>query len=815
MNGDDHAGIESMWGNPGLPASESCPSSSILKRIGEEDFAPDVFDRLEKHIEKCPACQSILQGWADADRVPGWDSGSTEVEGAGQETRDFGQVPALPGFRMIRELGRGGEGVVHLAEEVETQRLVALKFVPGGWTVNPSGRNRWLRQVRATAQLQNENVVRLYRIEETSYWYVMVLEFVPGGTLRDRVAKPLEPAAAAGITARLASAVEEIHRAGIWHLDLKPSNVLLDGPKDLEPERCVPKISDFGIAMRHERGTGESVHGGTPAFMAPEQAMADVESIGPAADVYGLGAILYFLLTARAPYEGSSPRELLDRVRKETIDFPESAKQAVPPELLAICSQAMARKPARRYGSPGEFAEVLTNWLESCETTGDGPGSSRGSNGRKLARVVTLSCLVLVAFWTVSKWNSPSGSNQVSVVEPLTKTEWIQELRQTSPGVFFGPRLRRLIDSSKIRTQELIERTPGNPEELASAGMLMQGLASRFVSSLHKNLYESVDDLLDCSVRLLTQSHKLDPDNQTTIRELALAEFSYGSIKLRDLESDKSSFDRMATENIGHLQRAMAWIDRLPNSRNQRHLVALVLNRARDQFNDAQVKGLESTAAIWRNFHRECESNWAELAKWEEISLRIDLFYLRDFGVPLSESTIDDEERRMLERELVMFRLQDSVFRTGPIDQDPDPAEIGAILKKGEDSLRKLGRNPDLLPSIVYEDLIRPVAAASTWFRAQGQIDRAVVLARRYRNVGQYVVELFPERYECYLALCEAHLQDWKNALKAEDPVGAEVALRKSLEEAQRATQIAPGQQAARAMLEDRESRLARFRAGD
>ncbi|MBI1324674.1 protein kinase [bacterium] len=809
--------------DPGPSWTNDCPPESLLRRIGDDEIAEVLYSKLERHIETCPDCQAILQDWADSDRVPAYsiDAGGFHAESS--DTDEFEVVPAIPGFRLIRELGRGGEGVVHLAEESETQRLVALKFLPGGWMADPEGRSRWLRQVRATARIQHENVVRLYRIEETSRWYVMVLEYVAGGTLRDRVDRPLTPVAAATLVHRLALAVGEIHRAGIWHLDLKPSNVLLDGSESTVLENCTPKISDFGIAMRDELTANEQSHGGgTPAFMSPEQAGRGMRRLGPATDVYGLGAILYYCLTAKPPFEGTSTSESIYRVLNEPLRFPELTEVTIEPQLIAICRKAMAKSPTSRFSNPGQMAKALGQWIASnsaCVSVGTETNRPVLSGKIRNARsFVTLSLIALsISLYPLARWFSSVDRDENS--EPLTKTEWIQELRQVEPSVFFGPRLDRLIASSRQRTEDLLSVSTGDPEELARFGMMLQATAARFCSSLNKELFEAADDLFECAVRLLERSDELAPGNQATIRELALTEFSFGHVKDNDLEADEAAVIKKFQQDVRHFERASLWIDRIEDHRSRVHLASQILDRAREHAFNANLKGLTRAAQVWNDFHEKCETQWSDLADSEEIRLRLALFDRQEFEPRLSSvrkkdhSTLDESTRLLLERELVMYRLVPLVFRAGKVHAEPTVEEMESVLKDAEGLLKKMGRNPELIITIAYEELIRPVATVSTWLRANGNWPIAQSLANRYRIIAQALNQRYPDRFECYLALSESYLQNWKNALQAQDPAGAEAGLKVSLEMAQRATRIAPGNVKARAMLEDRESRLARFQA--
>ena len=227
----------------------------------------------------------------------------------------------------------------------------------------------------------------IHRVDETEEWLWLVIEYVSGGTLKDRLTEPLPPRDAARLMETIARAVGYFHARGVCHLDLKPSNILLDGEPGAAWETVSPKISDFGIArLEGEPGTTETgANGpkGTPSYMAPEQVAALPGTIGPAADIYALGALLYHLLTGRPPFQGASSAETLDQVRNQdpvpprgsTAGFPATSKPSASPvwkkprtdatdpprpwpATCASGSKVVRSRPAAcpRWGTPGACA---------------------------------------------------------------------------------------------------------------------------------------------------------------------------------------------------------------------------------------------------------------------------------------------------------------------------------------------------------------------------------------------------------------------------------------------------------------------------
>jgi predicted Ser/Thr protein kinase len=269
--------------------------------------------------------------------------------------------PQVPGFEILGELGRGGMGVVYRARQINLNRLVALKMILAGAYAGEQDRARFRAEAEAVAQLQHPNVVQIHEVGEAAGHPFFALELVDGGSLdRQLQGTPQPPRQAAQLVATLARAMHYAHRHGIVHRDLKPANVLLtaDG---------TPKITDFGLAKRLDNPAGQTASGailGTPSYMAPEQAAGKSRQIGPPADVYALGAILYECLTGRAPFRAATPLDTLLLV-VSTDPVPLSRLQpGMPRDLETICLGCLRKEPGQRYASALALADDLERFVK-------------------------------------------------------------------------------------------------------------------------------------------------------------------------------------------------------------------------------------------------------------------------------------------------------------------------------------------------------------------------------------------------------------------------------------------------------------------
>ncbi|MCI0458809.1 MAG: serine/threonine-protein kinase, partial [Gemmataceae bacterium] len=282
-------------------------------------------------------------------------------------------------YELLEEIARGGMGIVYKAHHSRLNRTVALKVILAGHFASREAVERFQLEARAAAHLDHPGIVPVYEVGEVEGQHFFTMALVGGGSLHQLLAEgPLPPLEAARLVRQVAEAVQYAHDHGILHRDIKPQNILLHrsegstganlngpgmGTAVTSPSKSgtlTPKLADFGLARTQESAlsvTGEVL--GTPSYMPPEQAGGDGKRIGPAADVYALGAVLYCLLTGRPPFQSASVMETMRQVREQEPVPLRQLNAQVPADLETMCLKCLEKEPGRRYLSAQTLAEEL------------------------------------------------------------------------------------------------------------------------------------------------------------------------------------------------------------------------------------------------------------------------------------------------------------------------------------------------------------------------------------------------------------------------------------------------------------------------
>jgi WD40 repeat protein/tRNA A-37 threonylcarbamoyl transferase component Bud32 len=400
-------------------SGERSTYNSLLQEYSQ--FAPDVvefFDDYESVDEKFTPLRELLGGGPQTTgEMPTLDSEPSEPTVVPQPGSLFGD------YELLSEIARGGMGVVFKARQQRLDRIVALKLLLGGGQ-SRLDRERFLVEAQAVARLSHPQIVPIYEVGEEAGCPYFTMELFSGGSLRERIEELRgNQRTAARLMSLVARGVDHAHRRGILHRDLKPSNILLD-------DHGAPHVTDFGLAKRLDEQSGLTRAGavvGTPSYMAPEQALAATD-LSTAVDVYGLGAVLYELLTGRPPFKGATALDTIYQSQTRTPELPRASSPKTDVDLEAICLKCLAKDPQARYGSADDVADDLERWLSGM------PVHARKVTVRRrlakwaqrqplLATAAAAVCCAIVALLILSGFLWHSAELRATAVEDLNQAK--------------------------------------------------------------------------------------------------------------------------------------------------------------------------------------------------------------------------------------------------------------------------------------------------------------------------------------------------------------------------------------------------------
>src|SRR2546423_6495017 len=397
----------------------------ICRKCGAKIFS----DAPEGLCAKC-VLKIALAIPPDAPVAAGDDGGSAEnVEAnaaAAPRSKMAERVVELLGelgdYELLEEIGRGGQGVVFRARQKSLNRTVALKVISLGQWASKAHLKRFRREAEAAAGLDHPSIVPIYEVGERDGSCYFSMKFVEGGQL-DEVTKrePLPLRRAAELIAKVARTVYYAHEHGILHRDIKPGNILLD-------QKSEPHLTDFGLArlVESESTVTRTLEVlGTPSYMAPEQAVGNNEAVSSVTDVYGLGAVLYQLLTGQPPFAGGTTYETIKLLLDTEPKQPRLLNQKIDHDLSTICLKCLEKDPKRRYPSAVALAEDLERWLRhepiQARHTGMVARGWKWLQRNPTATVVAALSVALVAavgviVWKIELFRPPPTTTRIAVL---------------------------------------------------------------------------------------------------------------------------------------------------------------------------------------------------------------------------------------------------------------------------------------------------------------------------------------------------------------------------------------------------------------
>ncbi len=362
-----------------MPEALIHPTAQELTAFGLGKLPERRAAAVAAHLESCPACRKavanvppdsflgkVRAAKPNASSLPVRSSDAPVVEKASAPPKDL--PPDLANYskyRFVRELGRGGMGVVYQAEQTVMGRTVAVKVINPSVLDHPDALPRFQSEVRAAARLDHPNIVRAHDAEQVGSMHLLVMEYVAGTSLAELVAKkgPLSVPYACHYIHQAALGLQHAFEQGMVHRDIKPHNLMVNA-------RGQVKVLDFGLArMRSERRVGGGLTQadafmGTPEYVSPEQA-TDARSADTRADIYSLGCTLFFLLTGRPPFQSDTAVKLImAHIEKEAPSL-QQVRPDVPAKLSAVVARMLAKDPAQRFQTPVEVAQALMAFVKS------------------------------------------------------------------------------------------------------------------------------------------------------------------------------------------------------------------------------------------------------------------------------------------------------------------------------------------------------------------------------------------------------------------------------------------------------------------
>jgi hypothetical protein len=804
-----------------------CPTPEALGRFACDFASGSHFATMEAHVQMCASCQDVLERLAA-------DASVSEERASGRLAVPE-HPPTIPGFVIERVLGRGGMAVVYQAWQPQLARRVAIKVVSASALIGAADRRRWLREAQAIGRVRHPNVVQLHEAGEQDGCLYLVLDLIAGGSLADRVTGPLPARVAVGLMATIVAAVDQIHRAGMLHLDIKPSNILLDGLPDGPWDQVTPMIADFGIARAGDdpgaTATGPIGVRGTPSFMAPEQVAGDRAAIGPRSDVFALGATLYCLLTGRPPFQAASVIETLDLVRTREPAPLRTLVPGLPRDLETIALTCLRKDPRRRYASACALADDLERWLHGfpirARPVSKLEHAARWCRRRPafasllavLAFTVASSIVGLLTLWRHSEAERGRAENALAhaIESDKAASGAVRDLVDL---------LSTTVDAPQMLSSERFEKTSHAVRDLTAKLRRYPALATSnlvTICELERQLaedfgrrgdYAESGALLMDSLDLL-EGRRSGPDDQDVEQAYARALIGLAWVAEQQGRSE---------EEMVLLQRAEATLENLLVQGPPRMDVIISIHRSR-----RRIASLQSRSGLEGPRRRLMESHVRMLERLSERAGVDPAIGLLTNLVRLGLATDDGPSTKLrtairklpansrlpawLEREVASAIASDcNPYPSGPNSTGEstgrlDPyAHADAVIRALESRCEALGVGHSLLPAAAFQ--VAGIAASRGGEqRKVDRLDDALHTAACLSAFAKTLVRRDHNEAWFHLVLCQALAQESKNARRIPDHAKVEDGLRKALGEACTALRLDPRNAQARldvAILRDK-----------
>jgi serine/threonine protein kinase len=775
-------------------------------------------------------CQAILERMA-ADA-------SVSLRPGPSRPADPDHPPTIPGFVIERELGRGAMGVVYQAWQPHLARRVAIKVVRASHSVDAEDRRRWLREARAIGRLRHPHIVQIHEAGEQDGCLYLVLDLITGGSLAERASGPLPARVAAGLMATVARAVDQIHRAGMLHLDIKPSNILLDGLPERQWDEVTPMIADFGIARAGDdpgaTAVGPIAARGTPSFMAPEQIGGDRAAIGPRSDVFALGATLYCLLTGRPPFQAASVIETLDLVRTRE---PLPLRTLVPDlarDLETIALTCLRKDPRRRYASAGALADDLKRWLEGFPIRAR-PVSQLERAARWCRRRPAVASLLAILAFTVASslaglltlWRHSEAERaraETALARAIESDEATSGLVRDLVGL-----LATTVDAPQMLVSERLNEACRVVRELTAKLRRDR----RFVTS---NLVAVCN--LECQMAEALRPHGKYTDARALLMDsLELLEMRGRTNDDPDVDEAYSrALTELVTDDLeeGHDDAALVWAERAGDALEhlvhipQRSKAIILLDHARRSvaarlgrrgLEEERRKLLEKNIRLLeqRDDSGGVDPTVGLLAAFTRAELAADDGTVATLRAAIRKLPTERPLPEPVRAELGawMARVLEP-YLAGPNTTgkpmarlDPD-AQADLLIRALESWCEALGIDQSSIPTVAYQ-----VGMSAPWrgsrLRKAGLLGEARHTAACLAAFARRLLQRNPDEALFHLLLSQAFAQEAKNAWKVEDYATIEAALRKALDEARTALRLDSRCLEARATVAGLQEKLARL----